>query len=607
MRRLLYIIIGVIALCVVSTGCENKALNRQLDDLDTLMRVRPDSVYAVLDSMDTHSMSKHQRMRHALLLADAQNKAYIDFTTDSAMLEVADYFDHHGTPNEQMRAHYLLGCTYRDMGDVPMELQCFLDATEKADTASKDCDLYTLYAIYGQMADIYDFQFLPQEELKALAMCKELAKKDGDVFSAIKAYELQIRAYETLNKIDSVISVALKTRELYLRNGFTQHAAKVLVPIINIMVEMKEFQRAKQYIQIFESESNCIKENTEIKGRENIYYYCKGKYYIENNQNDSAIICFRKLINTQYDEAAYKGLLTIYEKNCVLDSIAKYAKLYAQANDSSYLSINSKFVEQMTASYNYSRQEQIAKRNLLEKEKEKEKNLILIITLISILLIVSVIAFFAHNRYKDVKLEHARKEDILYKSYNNTLEKIKVLEQEMDKYAFLRNTNEENITKLQQLQKEIEEYKKDKEQLIKKLEHLGNNKIEIDFKAWLEKFQQDSTFTILWEKLIKVKPDDNNPLSRKVWNDVYYLFVKKCPRFISFIESPEKELNDLDKKAIMLGISGFKTGDVAILLGKSKQQISNIHSRIKTKLYPNLDNTHLLKKELLTTLRKSLE
>ena len=90
MRRLLYIIIGVVVLGMVVTSCENKSLNRQLDDLDTLMRVNPDSVYAVLDSMDTRSMSKRQRMRHSLLLADAQNKAYIDFTTDSAMLLVAD-------------------------------------------------------------------------------------------------------------------------------------------------------------------------------------------------------------------------------------------------------------------------------------------------------------------------------------------------------------------------------------------------------------------------------------------------------------------------------------------------------------------------------------
>lgn len=73
-------------------------------------------------------------MYYDLLRADAQNKAYIDFTTDSVMLQVADYYDQHGTANEQMRAHYLLGCTYRDLKDVPMEQQCFLEATEKADT-----------------------------------------------------------------------------------------------------------------------------------------------------------------------------------------------------------------------------------------------------------------------------------------------------------------------------------------------------------------------------------------------------------------------------------------------------------------------------------------
>ena len=47
------------------------------------------------------------------------NKNYVPFSTDSVMQEVADYYDHHGPPNERMEAHYLLGCVYRDMGEAP--------------------------------------------------------------------------------------------------------------------------------------------------------------------------------------------------------------------------------------------------------------------------------------------------------------------------------------------------------------------------------------------------------------------------------------------------------------------------------------------------------
>lgn len=229
MRRLIYIIIGVIALGCVCTGCENKSLSHQLDELDTLMRVNPDSVYAVLDSMDTRKKSKHQRMRHALLLADAQNKAYIDFTTDSIMKEVVKYFDHHGNANEQMRAHYLLGCTYRDLLDVPMELQCFQEAVEKADTTDKDCDLYTLSSVFGQMADLYHSQFLPNEELKTLKKCENVAWQNKDTLGAIKAYELHTRAYNISNLGDSVINTIKKSRENYINIGDTAYAARITI------------------------------------------------------------------------------------------------------------------------------------------------------------------------------------------------------------------------------------------------------------------------------------------------------------------------------------------------------------------------------------------
>lgn len=112
--------------------------------------------------------NREAQMRHAMMEADAQNKAYIDFTTDSVMKQVAEYYDHNGNSNDRMRAHYLLGCTYRDMGDAPAELECLQKAVESADTEAQDCDFYVLTAIYGQIADIYDSQYLPDEEIKIL-------------------------------------------------------------------------------------------------------------------------------------------------------------------------------------------------------------------------------------------------------------------------------------------------------------------------------------------------------------------------------------------------------------------------------------------------------
>ncbi|MBQ4391555.1 MAG: hypothetical protein II826_00390, partial [Prevotella sp.] len=83
---------------------------------DSLMLSRPDSALLLLQACDTAAAPpigtwpRQQRLRHELLRAKAMNKAYVNFTTDSVMKEVADYYDSHGTPNERMEAHYLLGC-----------------------------------------------------------------------------------------------------------------------------------------------------------------------------------------------------------------------------------------------------------------------------------------------------------------------------------------------------------------------------------------------------------------------------------------------------------------------------------------------------------------
>jgi lipopolysaccharide biosynthesis regulator YciM len=83
--------------------------------------------------------------------ADSMNRAYIPMTDgiDSLLLEATRYYDRHGDANQQMRAHYLLGCAYRDMGEAPMALQCYQDAVDKADTTDTECDFSLLSRLHS--------------------------------------------------------------------------------------------------------------------------------------------------------------------------------------------------------------------------------------------------------------------------------------------------------------------------------------------------------------------------------------------------------------------------------------------------------------------------
>ena len=60
------------------------------------------------------------QMRAQLEELERQNRADSVMTNDTLAERLVKYFDRHGTPNERMRAHYILGRTYADMGRHPL-------------------------------------------------------------------------------------------------------------------------------------------------------------------------------------------------------------------------------------------------------------------------------------------------------------------------------------------------------------------------------------------------------------------------------------------------------------------------------------------------------
>ena len=101
---------------------------------------------------------RHERMQQELAALQAMNQADSVLTNDSLAQALADYFDRHGTPNEQMEAYYLLGRTHADRGEAPAALAAYHDAIDRADTTAADCDFYMLASTYAQMALLYHQQ-----------------------------------------------------------------------------------------------------------------------------------------------------------------------------------------------------------------------------------------------------------------------------------------------------------------------------------------------------------------------------------------------------------------------------------------------------------------
>lgn len=548
-------------------GCrKNSEFKEKLIALDSILVSYPDSVYEELVKMDSclYGQSYSNQMYYHLLRSDSQNKAYIDFTTDSIMKIVAEYYDSYGTPNEKMRAYYILGCTYRDMKDAPMELQCFQEAIGRADTTIANCDYYTLVSIYGQMANIYNNQHLPHEELSALAMCEKYAVKDNDPITAVTAYELRLRSYLDLNLYDSVLSVSENARKRYLALGDKRRAARLLNPAINILLDRGEYVRAKEYIDIFKTESDYFTGNEITDSVAYIHYRSIGRYALYKNEIDSAKFYFYKLLEKKEDESAYLGLLSVYEKTGQSDSTLKYSKLYADANDSSHYDNKAVMIAKMTAMYNYGREKHNAEMVKTQLLVEKGKSTILLV--IMCIIVITVYALYCINS----------------RNRRITIEKIKALNLEIEHKSLLLNetlTNNGNDAELYTLRKSLDEVQKEL-RIYKKSDALA---------AF---FDSD-----LYKLFQNIGQKGNNKITNDEWRSMSCLFDTTFSSYTDFIHTG-KSMTEDQIRVCMLIRMGFGETEMANILGVDLKRISRVKLQINLKLF-NVANA----KDLVPNLR----
>lgn len=313
----------------------------------------------------------HEVMRQRLQYVSDCNRADTVFTERwlPTVDSLVSYFNRHGSANERMMAHYVAGRVHYDIGEAPQALECYQKAADQADTTRTDCDLYTLYAVYGQMADLFDGQYLPDEEMQTLKMAERIAWKDSDTLTALSTYELRARPYYLQKDTDSVLLVKQIVRNGYLALGRKDKAARSLRVPFSIYLDRHQYQKAYGAMTEFEKESGWFDVNGNIKRGKELYYYDRGRYELAVGSLETARAYFERTLTAGKREAGYKGLLTYYEKKHIADSISKYAKLFAAANDSGYYHVEQSHLKQISSMYNYSRQQKIAEKRNLEANR----------------------------------------------------------------------------------------------------------------------------------------------------------------------------------------------------------------------------------------------
>ena len=552
------------------SSCSNRKYEQTITRADNLMELSQDSArsaLAILDSIrpDLSKMGKSTQMRYQLVYAKGMNKGYVDFTTDSLMKEIVDYYDNHGTCQQQMLAHYLLGCVYRNLGDSPASLSCYNDAVEKVDTTSSDCDYKLLTRVYEQQGALFLSQSMPQNALSAYQKAEKYAWIAKDTLSAVLSYEHLGNIYEYMGNMNKVIEVYENASRRYRQYGYPVQAARALGGAIQALILTKQYAKAKKYMDVFEAESGYFqKDSCYSYINYSHYYYLKGLYCLESH-SDSAKYWFTKCqkfakTNNNKSFSAYAWYL-YYIKHQQMDSVAKYSEQAFAYNDSANLNMERDLMQKMQAIYDYNRWKNVAHN---EEIKATRVNLILLVSiLVSVsVIIIGILIFLVYRKKRKLELQEKEEQENLIR------QQIYDTKQELE---LLRTVNDRKIA----------DVIKEKEQTI--------NKLKEDLKDIRDKYSNSSLSDVdillkessIYKRIKYLELHPKETMRENDWIELEETIEQLIPSFIPLLKN---RLNVIAYRICLLVKLEISTSSIAILLGLSSSAISKYRKVMLEKL-----------------------
>ena len=494
------------------------------------------------------------------------------------------YYDHPlrrlwTSPNDRLRAGYALGCVYRDLHEAPIAIITWEDAVAAADTTAADCDYATLYRVYGQMADIYFRQYMPDKELDARKKFDKYALMANDTLNYIRGQLLKNEAYLSLGDTAAVFENIKHVRLLYLERGLKQEAAQVYPSAIHIALDRGEYERADSMMQIFEKESGLFDEHGDIAPAREIYYYRKGSYFLGIHQLDSAEFQFRRLLKYEPNLIdAYRGLISLYLVKENKDSIRKYTTLYEDALAQYLDGTQIQAISQAEGMYNYSRQQRIA-------AVEKRRADILKVTGIVLVFVFVASVEIIVRKNKKTRDQERRNLVQLRAQYSDVIKKLAAVRKEI---SFLQRSTSKNDNVIDILKKEKEELALMYEEQIAHLKSVLSS-----YKESQNGIEMKATILGHFHAIAKphIEKDENGRSvrigARKATDEEWLQLLEMTqicyPRFYAFLM--EYSLSELKLHVCLLSRYGFENKDILTLADSSLRSVSNARLALAKTLF----------------------
>ena len=521
------------------------------------------------------SGERHERMQQELAALQTANQTDSVLTDDSLAQALADYFDRHGTPNEQMEAHYLLGRTHADRGEAPAALAAYHDAIDRADTTAADCNYRQLCRIYAQMSDIFYHQNLMEDDLHALNKSLYYAFLSGDSTAALYCYAYKMEVFDRLKQPDSVISICDRIyKDVYLK-GQRRISAQLFGMAIGCYLEKQDYTMVRKLMEAYENETGYFDSCHNIEKGKEAYYALRGQYHTAVHEYDSAFFYFRKELeqghNFNNQNAAAKGLSQLYELEGKYDSAAKYALYSYDMNDSLYAQMAMNEVENVNSMYNYNRHQQQAFRESKRAERANNRFVLLLFFALTLFIVMS---FALWCLWEEVKRRRKRNAEL-----GERLRRVK------EELQCLKKSEDGNLDMLV----------KEKEREVMRLKALlplditgqnakGNQELALQSSPSYHGFLQ---FVRSGQKM-----------TEKEWKAVNRMNMDYLPEFHRFMSLYKDMLNYQEYKICTLLRLHIRTKEAAYLMGVDPSYISKVSRHIMDKLWKTKGSSKELRKLL---------
>ena len=154
----------VIALLICMMGACDRPESRRLQRAEAVMESAPDSALAILDSIDTASLTHaSDRALYALLLTQGRIKTYEVLTDDSLISTAVRYYEDHGPDSNQMKSLFYQGEILFSRGELNKSLENQLNSLELAKDLNAN---YWIAKSSEAVADLFNHAYSDAQAVK---------------------------------------------------------------------------------------------------------------------------------------------------------------------------------------------------------------------------------------------------------------------------------------------------------------------------------------------------------------------------------------------------------------------------------------------------------